>query len=329
MTGRVVHVGQAIVDLVMSVDEVPAAGQDVFASSYTLTAGGGFNVMAAARRDGAEVVYAGAHGTGRFGDIVRAAMADEGVEVVNAAETQLDTGFCVALVDAAAERTFVSTVGAEGELDVRHLDEAHVREGDVVYVSGYGLYHPGNAAAITSWLPRVPAEVMVVVDTSPMIAHVPSDVFALVAARADLWTANEEEACALHTRLGIATTSDPAGIAAETAVALDATVVVRVNRAGCWVAAPGTEPVHVPAFEMVPVDTNGAGDAHTGVLCAGIVAGEPLLEVGRRAAAAAAIAVTRRGPATPPLRGEIDELVRSAGRAAQPGEGVSIAPARS
>jgi sugar/nucleoside kinase (ribokinase family) len=55
------------------------------------------------------------------------------------------------------------------------------------------------------------------------------------------------------------------------------------------------------------VDSNGAGDAHGGVVAAALSRGEGLLTAARRANAAAAIAVTRRGPATAPTAEEIDE----------------------
>ncbi|MGO1562884.1 MAG: PfkB family carbohydrate kinase, partial [Actinomycetaceae bacterium] len=65
-------------------------------------------------------------------------------------------------------------------------------------------------------------------------------------------------------------------------------------------------PELVPGIEVEAVDTNGAGDAHTGVLCADLAAGRPLMEAVRRANVAAGIAVTRRGPATSPTAAEID-----------------------
>ncbi|MDN5853226.1 MAG: sugar kinase, partial [Actinomycetia bacterium] len=55
----------------MEVDALPAVGGDVFADAWSMHPGGGFNVMAAARRAGAAVVYTGGHGVGPFGERVR------------------------------------------------------------------------------------------------------------------------------------------------------------------------------------------------------------------------------------------------------------------
>src|SRR5699024_6861869 len=82
--------------------------------------------------------------------------------------------------------------------------------------------------------------------------------------------------------------------------------VLRVGARGAFLAGPGTPATAVPAPEVDAVDTNGAGDAHTGVLCAQLAAGEELLSAVRRAGVAAALAVTRHGPATAPSAPETD-----------------------
>ena len=49
---RLVFAGEAIVDVVMRVPALPRRGGDVLATSAEILAGGGFNVMAAAARQG-------------------------------------------------------------------------------------------------------------------------------------------------------------------------------------------------------------------------------------------------------------------------------------
>jgi sugar/nucleoside kinase (ribokinase family) len=72
---------------------------------------------------------------------------------------------------------------------------------------------------------------------------------------------------------------------------------------------PGSPAVHVPAFEVTAVDSNGAGDAHVGVFVAALGDGLSPERAARRANAAAALAVTRRGPATAPSREEVDRFL--------------------
>ena len=61
---RVIHTGQALVDVVVEVPDLPARGQNVMATSATDYAGGAVTVLVAAARFGAECVHAGAIGTG-------------------------------------------------------------------------------------------------------------------------------------------------------------------------------------------------------------------------------------------------------------------------
>ena len=56
---RLVFAGEAIVDLLMWVPALPERGGDMLADAAAIEVGGGFNVMAAAARQGLPVVYAG------------------------------------------------------------------------------------------------------------------------------------------------------------------------------------------------------------------------------------------------------------------------------
>ncbi|HEX9518227.1 MAG TPA: PfkB family carbohydrate kinase, partial [Streptosporangiaceae bacterium] len=53
------------------------------------------------------------------------------------------------------------------------------------------------------------------------------------------------------------------------------------------------------------VDTNGAGDTHSGAFIAALAAGAAEIAAARSANAAAALSVTRRGPATAPTQDEL------------------------
>jgi sugar/nucleoside kinase (ribokinase family) len=110
---RLVLAGEAIVDVLMRVPSLPDRGGDLIAGSSAIDVGGGFNVMAAAARQGLRVEYAGGHGTGPWGSLVRAALDEEGIGVLRPASLAADTGFDVALVEPDGERTFITSLGAE------------------------------------------------------------------------------------------------------------------------------------------------------------------------------------------------------------------------
>ena len=301
---RLIHTGQVIVDLVMQIDALPAPGGDVLAANALFAVGGGFNVMAAARRNRMHVVYAGGHGSGRFGDMARAALEKEGVEIAGSQVTGEDTGLCVALVDARAERTFVSHIGAEEMLERSVLDGLQVTQDDIVYVSGYSLMLADKATVLLAWLEQLPAGTRVAFDPGPLVDAIDAMLLERVLARVSIWTSNRVEASrfAKTEDLNAAFESIAARLPA------DALTVVRDGARGCEMRVMGQRD-HVPGFRVDAVDTNGAGDAHTGVLLAMLASGADARTAAARANAAAALAVTRHGPATAPDADEIDAFL--------------------
>ena len=304
-----VFAGEAIVDVVMRVPGLPPRGGDLLATSAEVAVGGGFNVMAAAARQGLPVLYAGGHGTGHWGDLVRAALAAEGIGLLRPPDPSGDTGFDVALVEPDAERTFVTALGAESVGEPGGWDAIAAGPGDAVYVSGYGLVPPGSGPVLGGWAAALPPEVLLFVDPGPLVAQIPPEVLDPVLARCDWLSCNAREAALLT------------GVTAHEAVPLllartaRANVMVRLGPDGCLLATrpPASQatrdedaPVHVPAPAVHAVDTTGAGDAHAGVFLAALADGLSPAEAARRANSAAALAVTRPGPATSPTRAELD-----------------------
>lgn len=302
-----IHTGQALVDLVVEVQQLPRRGGNVMATSQNRYAGGSVSVLAAAARSGAEAVHAGAHGTGPNGDLVRAALAAEGVAVSSEPVPDADTGVCVVLVEPSAERTFVTTLGAERLITPESLATSRASGGDLICVTGYTLLEP-TRDPLLAWLEDVGEDVRVVLDPGAAFAGLAASVRDRMLAGTAVWTSNAEEAAELT---GV---EDVAGSvpAVRDRLPDGALVIVRDGPDGCYVLEAGSDDVvHLPGFPQEPVDTNGAGDAHTGVLVAELAAGADLLTASRRANAAGAIKVTRRGPATAPTRAEIDEFLAS------------------
>ncbi|MFJ7315860.1 PfkB family carbohydrate kinase [Pseudomonas sp. NPDC098747] len=302
---KMLHTGQVIIDLVMAVDKLPQIGGDVLAQSADFAAGGGFNVMAAAVRNGLPVVYLGRHGTGRFGDLARQAMHAEGILIGISQPAERDTGLCVALTDASAERSFISYIGAEGEVTVDDLNSVAFEAGDYVYLSGYSLLHEGKAQALLDWTLALPATIHVVFDPGPLVESPDSPLMQALLPRIDVWTSNSVEALRF-------TGAEDIGIALDRLaehLPQDVLMVVRDGPQGCWILQHD-ERQHVPGFAVKAVDSNGAGDAHAGVFVAGLAQGLTAHEAARRANAAAALAVTRRGPATAPGTAQVDALIR-------------------
>ncbi|WP_205862104.1 PfkB family carbohydrate kinase [Planosporangium thailandense] len=302
--GRLVLVGSVIVDVLMSVPALPDRGGDVLASGAGVQVGGGFNVLAAARRLGLPSALAGRVGDGPFGALVTAALATEGIERL-LPPGRGDTGFCVGLVEPDAERTFVTSPGVESELTGRDLAGVEVRADDALYVSGYDLCYPVTGPAVAAWCGGL-ADTPVVLDPGPLAADIPVRVLGPVLERTGVLTLNEREARLLTSVSDV----DEAGRALRDRLPSSSVLVVRRGAAGCSVYLPGhAEPRRIPAPVVTAVDTTGAGDAHTGAFLAELHRTGSVLDAARSANAAAALAVTRAGSATAPRRAELDRML--------------------
>jgi sugar/nucleoside kinase (ribokinase family) len=307
---RVIHTGQALVDVVVEVPDLPDRGQNVMAASATDYAGGAVTVLVAAARFGADCVHAGAHGTGPHGDLIRGALAREGIAASAQPVEDLDTGICVVMVEPSAERTFVTTLGAERRISVESLDTSQPGPGDLVCVTGFSLALDSTRDPLLAWLPTLHPDVVVVLDPGAAFAGLDADVRAAMLEVTDVWSSNAEEAEDLLRAVGQDAPDDLAALTTAIAPLLrgDAVAIVRDGPEGCAVHVADAT-TYVPGFPQTPVDTNGAGDTHTGALLAEVAAGTPWVEGCRRANAAAAIKVTRRGPQSAPTTAEVDAFL--------------------
>jgi len=309
MTGRVIHTGQVVIDLTLRIEAIPEPGGDVFASESSMAVGGGFNVLAAARRLGAETLYAGPLGEGPFAEAAREALETIGVDHVGPVAPG-DQGYCVAMTDARAERTFISTCGAETRGPVDAFDHLEVSGDDVVYLSGYSLADDASRTALERLAGRLieaRAGGTALVDVSPLVDSAPTSALERIGGLAPIWSLNEREAGLLAGRLGLRVEIGDHGAACETLASRLGIVLVRAGEQGSWFS-DGDGACHTPSIPVTPVDTNGAGDAHSGVLAAALARGVDLTTALRWANVAGALTTTCFGPATCPSEADIRAL---------------------
>ena len=309
MMGRVIHTGQVVIDLTLRIEAIPEPGGDVFADESSMAVGGGFNVLAAARRMGVETLYAGPLGEGPFAQVARRALEEIGVDHVGPVAAG-DQGYCVAMTDARAERTFISTCGAETRGPVDAFDHLEVSGDDVVYLSGYSLADEASRTALerlAGRLTKARAGCTALFDVSPMVGSVPMSSLERIGGLGPLWSLNEREAGLLAGRLGLRVEIGDHGAACETLASRLGIVLVRAGEQGSWFS-DGNGACHTPSIPVTPVDTNGAGDAHSGVLAAALARGVGLTTALRWANVAGALTTTCFGPATCPSEADIRAL---------------------
>ena len=301
---RLILVDSVVVDVVLNVGALPERGSDTLVEHSDSFAGGGFNVMAAASRLGLASVYGGVVGLGPFATIAQEAMRLEDIVVATPPIDDVDTGFVVAIVEDGGERTFLTSVGAEATLSTSQLDELDVTESDFVYFSGYALLHESNARALLGFLTQIPAATCFLFDPVPIVSEISASMLDAVFERVDWFSCNQREAFL------IADSADPAEAARGLRARMNrGGAIVRIGGDGCVVAESERHSEVVPGFAVVSVDTNGAGDCHVGAFAAQLALGRPPVEAARWANAAAALSVTKHGPATGPTSQELQEFL--------------------
>jgi sugar/nucleoside kinase (ribokinase family) len=216
-----------------------------------------------------------------------------------------DAGFCVALIDDDGERTFITSSGAEGSLRSSDLSSLDVRGGDYVLISGYNVMYRESAEVVLGWLATLGDDVKVAFDPAIRVRDIPEANLRRVLERADWTLCNETEASSLTGEDELETS-----VAALGARTGRSGVVVRHGASGCTVLTKGGESVPVDGFKVTVVDTNGAGDTHSGVFLAELALGTDVIEAARRGNAASAVAISILGPASCPERDVISAMIQ-------------------
>jgi len=306
--GRVVLMGQILVDRVLQGARPIHGGGSEWARDGGTHVGGGFNALVAARRMGAEAISLSPIGTGPHASMIEAALAREGIVDAGPRVDGVDNGFCVAMIGHDAERTFISTKGAETMTpETAWADFVRTMSpGDVLYIDGYLMDHPANREAAEAALRVLPEGVRVLLDVSPVIG-IPESLpthHAIIS-----MNSVEARAIAKQSRLDGYLPFD--SLSCRLAQTLGRDTLIRLGASGaCFArsASPDSETsaAHIPTPTIDAVDTNGAGDAHTGVLAASLALGIPLERGLVLANCAGALASTVPGPASCPTREDIE-----------------------
>ena len=395
--GRVVLMGQILVDLAVRGEALPAPGGDVWASDEGMHVGGGFNALVAARRMGAQAVSLSPIGHGPYSLLIQQALQRAEITDAGPRIDGVDNGFCIAFTDQSGERTFISTRGAETRAPANAWADftATMRPGDVLYIDGYLMDHPANRQAAQGALEALPEGVQVILDVSPVIG-IPQG----LPARDVIVSMNHREAqqiinqsakrglgqgqelsrgqgqghcqkqgqdgeqsqgqqgrsqgqgqdgeqsqgqrcgqareaglvasllgCPVVMRAGAegAYFARPAAALVASTMAPDAVPAVSAPTPGAAPAAAsvkgpaaapaapvaasantGADVTYIPTPRVVVIDTNGAGDAHSGVLAAALAQTIPLERALLLANCAGALSTTLVGPAACPAREQIE-----------------------
>ncbi len=291
MSGSVVVIGAINVDLVVSGARLPEPGHTVTGGVFAQHHGGkgGNQAVAAARAlgGGPGVVMVGAVGNDALGHDALDALRAEGVATSVAMRPGVPTGVALICVGPDGENQISVAPGANAELSASNVTSAFAQVHEVgVVLASLEVSH-GAVRAAAAWCSE--HQVPLVLNPAPEQPWVGE-----VAALAAYVTPNEHELEALGTL--------PDGV-----------VVVQTRGEDGVLIRRGHEEERVTAPRVEAVDTTGAGDCFNGVFAAGLAEGLEVSAAAQRAAAAAALSVTKVGAREGmPPREELDAFLRHA-----------------
>lgn len=280
MSGSVVVVGSANLDLIASLPSIPVPGETVLATDRQSRAGGkGLNQAVAAARAGTPTLLVAAVGDDEAADVLLGEAAGAGIDTTLVRRVPGPSGTAWIMVRPDGENAIVVDSAANATLEAITPAERRAVAAATVVVGQ--LETPLQAIAEVATLAREEGTSFVL-NAAPARA-LPDDLLAGV----DVLVVNEHEARQLSGE------ADP-GRAAGALLARVGAVVVTLGAEGALVADPaGTH--RVAGVRARVVDTTGAGDTFTGVLAATLADGGDLGAAVARAVVAGALAVETEG----------------------------------
>jgi ribokinase len=283
---RVLVVGSSNTDLVVFCEHLPKPGETVLGGEFKMFGGGkGANQAVAAARAGGDVTFLGAYGADSFGDAARERLAKEGIRVDRFQRVaEAPSGVALILVDGVTRDNLIAVAKSANEsVDPAMISAARssFETADVVISQ---LEIRDEAIDAVAQICNQTGKPFIL---NPAPARPLSTV---VYERVHILVVNEHEARSLSGEEDIEQAIrwfEKQGCRA---------VVVTLGAAGAKYASfADGKPGSVPATEVVPVDTTGAGDCFVGWLGVSIAEGLNLEQAVQRAVRAASLATTRPG----------------------------------
>jgi ribokinase len=309
----VITLGDINIDMVALVPSYPAQGGDTVAEGASLhTGGSAVNTAIALACLGMEVGFIGRVGQDALAAQVLADLGDAGVDIrLVQFDPAISTGVIFIAVTPDGERTMFGARGANPHTDPQFLDEDYFAGARWFHFSGYTLLaEPQRLAVLRALELAAEAGCQISLDVGVVPALRARRHIQRLLPHIDVIFPNEEElsllADGLNSRQGSRKLLKQ-GVGA---------VVAKRGASGSEVTLPNLE-VSLPAFNILPIDTTGAGDSFNAGFILGRLGGLGWEAAAALGSASGALVAQRRGSAAGyvsrrALRDLIEEKVNDA-----------------
>jgi ribokinase len=289
--------------MIALVDEFPERDGEVFVQKFELLPGGSAaNVAVLCQRLGLNTAFCGKIGKDHFGKILHSDLKNEKVQVDDflAYSDKVGTGSCYVCVDQRGDRIIMAHSGAADTLTFDDLPIERIERARWVHLSDLR-----NVGAIETLLE---GDIKINFSISPgaLIAQNPSRAYRL-AQHAKLIVANVEEMMQIFR----CQEEEIDAIAEELICAFEGRIIaVTKGKKGATIYSPNRT-FNVPAYNVTPVDTTGAGDCFTAGMLYSLSNGMKPEDAGKFATACAAICIQEVGARSGPKnKREVMKFIR-------------------
>ena len=292
MSGQgIVVVGSTNIDLIAYADRLPEDGETVMGTGFRQGFGGkGANQAVMAARLLMDVAMVNAVGDDDYGTATIANFEAEGIATDHIVRVPGSSGVAPIWVDGRGSNRIIVVAGANQNVPVELAEKAVVERRPAVVLGQFEIPQEVTAAGFRA---ARSVGATTVLNPAPAAAIDPA-----LLALTDWLVPNETEFAVIAGERLQAEPEAEAGQVQAFAARLNVSVVVTIGARGALVARPGEVPTRVPAPEVTPVDTTGAGDAFVGAFAVGLARGADPLAAARLGCVVASDSVTRHGTQT-------------------------------
>jgi ribokinase len=285
-------VGDATVDLMYFVTDLPVAGGEVTVTRSVIEPGGaGGTIATVLARLGHDVTIATRLGQGPFAEIALSNMLKAGVLTkAIQRDPDLPTGNVIIFITPDAQRTMISSPGASRQLDAALLNPADIASSDALIMSAYSLIGGRQREYAVKALDIARrAGITTFIDMGSGAVNALRDRLISVVTNVDYLLMNQHE---LYTLTGESSISEAVNGLATHGINR---VIVKVGEMGSIVITPElTELIEGMEVDEV-INSAGAGDYYTAAFAHGIMIGHDIHHAARLGNIAGALNVTRVG----------------------------------
>lgn len=278
--GRVLVPGGAFVDVTLSLDHMPPVGGDSYAEEKLVAIGGcALNVAHALRLMEIPHKLKVPIGTGPYAAIVHKQLLEDGykgddfimVETVPGAAHNPDCGYCLCMVDAQGERTFVVVPGVENHFQPEWLSDVALDSYDMIYLSGFDLTETNGMVYLNKLKAEKPKDCTVFFDAGARVNFITDESFDALFSLDPIFHLNRLE---LELITG---STDPQEGLRQLCARTRSPVILSLDIDGALVACQGCNTIkHYPVVPRPVLDATGAGDSHSASIIAALCLGANL-----------------------------------------------------